>query len=161
MSAVHPDTLAALTAGIQSEVAAYVFYVEAAKKVDDSGLQESLKKLAGEEKNHFHVLERQYDSLVRSEKWISTADVLAQEGLPDIDEQMTQQHQGLIDEVAGTESVGAVLALALRLEEEARDLFMQAAAQSDSDEGKQIFERLARFEEGHVGLVKQMIARFG
>ena len=161
MSAVHPDTLAALTSGIQSEVAAYVFYVEAVKKVDDPGLVESLKQLAGEEKNHFQVLERQYDSLVRSEKWISTADVLMQNGLPEIDEKMTSQHQGLIDEVAGTESVGAVLEMALRLEEEAYDLFTQAAARSDSDEGRQMFERLARFEEGHVGLVKQMIARFG
>lgn len=161
MSAVHSDTLAALTSGIQSEVASYVFYVEAVKKVDDSELRESLEKLAGEEKDHFHILERQYDSLVRSEKWISIADVLAQNGLPEIGEEMTQQHQKLIDEVAGAETVGAVLEIALRLEEEARDLFSQAAAQSDSDEGRQMFERLAKFEEGHVGLVKQMIARFG
>jgi rubrerythrin len=117
--------------------------------------------LAGEEKDHFHILERQYDSLVRSEKWISTADVLAQNGLPEIDEEMTQQHRGLIDEVADSETVGAVLEIALRLEKEARDLFSQAATRSESDEGKQMFERLAKFEEGHVGLIKQMIARFG
>lgn len=161
MSAVHPDTLAALTSGIQSEVAAYVFYVEAAKKVDDSQLRESMEQLAGEEKDHFHILERQYDSLIRSEKWISIADVLAQKGLPEIGEEMTQLHRQLIDEVAATETVGAVLAIALRLEEESRDLFSQAAARSDSDEGRQMFERLAKFEEGHVGLIKQMIARFG
>ncbi|MDH3892883.1 MAG: ferritin family protein [candidate division Zixibacteria bacterium] len=161
MSAVHPDTLAALTSGIQSEVASYVFYIEAAKKVEDSELRESLKQLAGEEKDHFQILERQYDSLVRSEKWISTADVLMQNGLPEIDEEMTQQHRQLIDEVAGTETVGSILEIALRLEEEARDLFTQAAARSESDEGRQMFERLSKFEEGHVGLIRQMISRFG
>jgi rubrerythrin len=161
MSAVHPDTLAALTAGIQSEVAAYVFYVEAAKKVDDADLKESLLHLATEEKSHFHVLERQYDSLVRSEKWISTADALSQKGLPEIDEEMTQHHRELIDEVDKTQTIGAVLEIALRLEEEARDLFVKAATQCDSDEGRQIFERLAKFEDGHVGLIKKMIAQFG
>ena len=77
---------------------------------------------------------------------------------PDEDKIMSAVHP---DEVAGTETVGAVLEIALRLEEEARDLFSQAATQCESDEGRQMFERLAKFEEGHVGLIKQMTARFG
>ncbi len=161
MSAVHPDTLAALTSGIQSEVAAYVFYIEAAKKVDNPDLRESLEHLAHEEKNHFRVLERQYDSLVRSEKWISTADILMQNGLPEISEEMTEQHRGLIDEVARTDSLSEVLEMALKLEEEARDMFIGAAERADSDEGRQMFERLAGFEEGHVKKIREMIEQFG
>ena len=34
MTPVHPDTLSALSTGIQAEVASYVFYLEAAKKAD-------------------------------------------------------------------------------------------------------------------------------
>ena len=82
MTPVNPDILSALTAGIQSEVASYVFYVEAAWKSEAHPVRDLLQRLALEEKQHFHVLERQYDSLVRSEKWISTADILRQQGLP-------------------------------------------------------------------------------
>jgi len=153
MGKVHPDILAALTAGIQSEVASYVFYVEAARKVDEKKLRESLEFLAAEEKKHFQILERQYDSLVRSEKWISTADVLKQEGLPDINEEMTAEHRELIDEVGRINSNREILEMALRLEEDARDTFADAADRIDVKEARETFEFLARFEEGHVQLI--------
>jgi rubrerythrin len=158
MSAVHPDILAALTAGIQSEVAAYVFYIEAAKKVDEDSIEETLKQLAGEEKKHFQILEMQYDSLVRSEKWISTADVMKQEGLPEINEDMTAEHRDLIQEVGKLRSDQDVLEMALRLEEDARDTFRDAADNTTSREAKETFEYLARFEEGHVRLITSMLA---
>ena len=158
MSAVHPDTLTALSAGIQSEVASYVFYLEAAKKTEAVQHKEVLEKLALEEKDHFHVLERQYDSLLRSEKWISTADILKQEGLPEISEAMSQEHQALIDEVAKANSMAAILDIAYRLEEEAYKLFYGAKSKVDSEEGRKMFEQLSRFEEGHMRMIAQMKA---
>jgi len=158
MSAVHPDTLAALTAGIQSEVASYVFYVEAAKKSVASKDKDILEKLAFEEKEHFHVLERQYDSLVRSEKWISTADILKQEGLPEITEEMSQEHRQLIDEVAKAGSMKAILDIAYRLEEEAYRLFASAKDKVNSEEGRKMFEQLSRFEQGHMKTIAEMQA---
>ena len=157
MTPAHPDTLAALTSGIQSEVAAYVFYLEASKKPSAAPHKQTLEKLALEEKEHFFVLERKYDALVRSEKWISTADVLKQEGLPEIGEDMAQEHKALIDEVAGAESLMTILEIALRLETEARELFEEAATKMDSAEGKKMFERLANFEAGHEKLIQRMI----
>ena len=82
MTPVQPETLMALTAGIQSEIASYVFYREASKKNETEQHKETLEKLALEEKEHFHVLEGQYNSLVRSEKWISISDILKRDGLP-------------------------------------------------------------------------------
>ena len=158
MSPVHPDTLAALTSGIQSEVASYVFYLEAAKKAEAEEHKDILKKLALEEKEHFRVLERQYDSLVRSEKWISTADILKQEGLPEITEEMSAQHRDLVDEVSRADSMVKVLDIAYRLEEEAHTLFASAAKMVDSDEGKKMFEHLSRFEEGHMRTIAEMKA---
>jgi len=158
MSAVHPDILAALTAGIQSEVAAYVFYIEAAKIVDEDSIKETLEQLAGEEKKHFQILETQYDSLVRSEKWISTADVLKQEGLPEINEEMTSEHQDLIKEVSRIKSNRDILEMALRLEEDARDTFRDAADNASTREAKETFDHLSRFEEGHVRLITSMLA---
>ncbi|MFH1686273.1 MAG: ferritin family protein [bacterium] len=157
MTPVHPDTLAALTSGIQSEVASYVFYLEASKKEFAAPYKDVLQKLALEEKEHFQVLERQYDSLVRSEKWVLTADILRQEGLPEIGEEMTRRHRALVDEVAAAQTTKEVLQIALRLEQEARDLFTGAAAQVDTDEGKAMFERLAKFEQGHVNMITRML----
>ena len=158
MSAVHPDTLAALSAGIQSEVASYVFYLEAAKKTVAGQHKEVLEKLALEEKDHFHVLERQYDSLVRSEKWISTADILKQEGLPEITEAMSQEHQALIDEVTNTDSMAAILDIAYRLEEDAHKLFAGAKDKVQSEEGRKMFEQLSKFEEGHMKMIADIKA---
>jgi len=160
MTPVNPEVLQALTAGIQSEVAAYVFYIEAAKKSEAVQFKDVLERLAFEEKMHFQVLEGQHHSLVRSEKWISTADVLKMEGLPEINEQMNETHRELIDEVRAAKSVKQVLEIAYRLEVEAFELFDREAQRSSSAEGKKVFGDLAKFEEGHMRLIQEMIKKY-
>ena len=155
--AVSQEILEALTTGIQSEVAAYVFYLEAIKKLADDNLKPTFEILAGEEKKHFQILEGQYDSLVRSEKWISTADVLKQDGLPEIDEDMAEKHKDLIANIRKLETKREVLNMALKLEEEAKALFVRLGNEAKSDEARKTFEHLAGFEEGHVKLVKNML----
>ena len=159
--AVHPDILGALTTGIQSEVASYVFYVAAAKKTGRDEFKATLEKLALEEKRHFHVLERQYDSLIRSEKWISTADILKEEGLPEISEDMAEKHQALVDEVQTAADERKILDIALRLEFEARDHFTAMAEKADTKEAKETFDYLSKFEQTHVEIIKKMIATLG
>jgi len=156
MSPVNPDVLNALTAGIQSEVASYVFYLEASKKNEVAQFKEVLEKLAFEEKDHFHILERQYDSLVRSEKWISTVDILKQEGLPEITEEMSRQHQNLIDRVIKADSLKSILDIAYQLEEEAHLLFKNAVEIVNTEEGKKMFKQLSKFEEGHMKMIDGM-----
>lgn len=159
MTPVNQETLQALTSGIQAEVASYVFYREALKKQQAVEIKTILEELALEEKRHFHLLERQYDSLVRSEKWISTADIMKQEGLPDVPEDMSQTHRELIAEVARTNSLKEILGIALRLEEQARDIYVKALTFVQSDDGKKMFERLVSFEEGHVRKVRGMLEK--
>ena len=160
MTPVNQDLLAALTTGIQAEVASYVFYREALKKQETEQISRILNDLALEEKRHFHVLERQYDSLVRSEKWISTADVLKEEGLPEISEEMSEHHRALMKEVADSKSLGEILNIALRLEIEARDIYRGALKWVSSEEGRKMFERLISFEEGHVRKVMEMQKKY-
>ncbi len=132
----------ALTAGIQSETAAYVFYIEASKKTQAKQFKDVLEKLAFEEKMHFQILEGQHHSLIKSEKWISTADILKREGLPEIGEDMTDVHRDLIKEVHAADSVKKILDIAYRLEVEAFELFEREAGRTTSDEGKKIFQDL-------------------
>ncbi len=157
MTPVQPETLMALTAGIQSEIASYVFYREASKKNETEQHKETLEKLALEEKEHFHVLEGQYNSLVRSEKWISISDILKRDGLPEITEEMTAEHRELVKEVAGAQTLAQVLDIAYRLEEEAFKLFSETAEKCNSAEGKKIFNQLAMYEEGHMELINLLI----
>jgi rubrerythrin len=159
MTPVHPDILAALTAGIQSEVATYVFYIEAAKQVVDDDIKATLRQLAGEEKGHFQILEKQYDSLVRSEKWISTADIMKQPGLPEITEEMEAPHRDLVMKVHQAKDKREILDMALGLEKAANELFVKEAARAKSKEAKETFEHLARFEQGHINLISGIIAR--
>ncbi|MBI5266555.1 MAG: ferritin family protein [candidate division Zixibacteria bacterium] len=160
MTPVSPQILDALTAGIKSEVAAYAFYTEAARKLTSADIKQTLQKLALEEKDHFHVLERQYDSLVRSERWISTADILKQPGLPDISEDMTSQHRVLIEEVRKATSTHDVLKIAYRLEEEAYELFAGEAERATAPEARAIFDKLSRFEETHMILIRELMRKY-
>lgn len=159
MSPVHPDILAALTAGIQAEVAAYVFYKEAFKYFRQKDIKEVLERLAMDEKNHFHFLERQYDSLMRSEKWISTADIMKQKGLPEIGEDMTSRHRETIDRIKKAKDRRQILEIALEFEKEARDLYTAASIQSESKEAKLTFDALAKFEDGHVRIIRELIEK--
>lgn len=160
MTPVNPEILAALSAGIKAEVAAYVFYTTALKSTRTAQFSEVLERMAYEEKEHFHILERQHDSLIRSEKWISTADVMKEEGLPDIPEDMLRSHQELIAEVENAQSVQAILDIAYRLEEEAYETYAREIERSDSDEGRKIFTQLSKFEQGHMKLVKSLMEQY-
>ncbi len=160
MTPVNPDVLMALNAGIQSETAAYVFYIEASKKTQAKQFKDVLERLAMEEKMHFQILEGQHHSLIRSEKWISTADALKTEGLPEIGEEMNETHRELIKEVQAANTVKTILEIAYRLEEEAFELFDRQASRTTSPEGKKIFNDLAKFEEGHMRLIQEMMKKF-
>ncbi len=161
MTPVNPQILTALSTGIQSEVAAYVFYIEAAKKSEAREFRDVLEKLAAEEKMHFQILEGQHASLVRSEKWISTADILKRDGLPEIDEDMSSVHRDLIEEIRDADSIGEILEIAFRLEEEAYDLFDREARHSTSPEAKKVFTDLAKFEQGHMTIISEMMKKYG
>jgi len=160
MSAVSSDVLNALSAGINSEIASYVFYLEASKKPQAHEIKAVLENLALEEKKHFQVLERQHNSLIKSEQWISLADVLKGEHLPEIGEDMASVHRELIDEVHKADSIVTVLDIAYRLEEEAYTLFAEQEKVMVSPEGKKVFGELAKFEQGHMRQIDQMRQKY-
>src|SRR3989337_2378179 len=76
------EALTYLNLGIQSEIAAYVFYLRVSKMIEDEKLRKILDKLAMDEKHHFLVLEDEYDRNVRSEMWAPYKDILVRDGLP-------------------------------------------------------------------------------
>jgi len=160
MSPVDKTVLEGISKGIQAELAAYVFYKKCIGITKDNNLRETLEKLAGEEKDHFRILEGQYDNLVRSEMWNTIADVLRQQGLPDIDENIEDVHEDFIEEVTPSTTPMRMLEIALKLEERARDLYNGFAQKVSDPKGKETYEYLAKFENGHALRIKKMIESY-
>jgi rubrerythrin len=160
MSPVEKSVLDGLSKGILAELAAYVFYKKCLGLTKDNRITEILTKLAADEKDHYRILEGQYDNLVRSEMWVTYNDILRKSGLPDIDEKTEEVHDKLIDSVNADTTPLRMLEIALILEERARDLYADLAKKVTDPKGKETYEFLTKFESGHVAKVKTMMADF-
>jgi rubrerythrin len=154
MTPVEKIVLDGLSKGIQAELAAYVFYKKSLEFTHDAKLRETLEYLAGQEKDHFLILEGQYDSLVRSEMWNTVTDVMRREGLPNIEEQTEKVHDDLIEEVSESTTPMRILEIALILEERAYNLYSDLAKKVEDPKGKETYEYLSNFEMGHVKKIK-------
>lgn len=152
------EALKFLNLGIESELAAYVFYKKALKLIDDPTLKEVVEKLAADEKGHFLTLEDEYDENVRSECWAPYRDIMEKPGLPEIDEMLQETHVHLLERVKSMKTKKEFLAVALMLEKEALDLFTNAAATVTNPDFKKVFEHLAAFEQGHVQIIERELA---
>ena len=160
MSPVSQTVLDGLNEGIKAELAAYVFYMKGRNSTGEQKLKDLLANLAAEEKDHYKVLERQYDNLVRSEKWVAYNDIMMQPGLPEIDEQVENIHNEFIDELNEQTSAMRILEIALMLERRARDHYASMAEMVDDPKGKDMFSYLSKFENGHVIKITKMMKEF-
>ena len=154
------EALRFLNLGIESEIAAYVFYKKASRIVGDCPLRKVLDKLAMDEKGHFLALENEYDENVRSECWAPYKDILSKDGLPDIDELVQGTHKELLGRIEKLKGSKDVLNMALSLEKEAFELFSSASSRAKDPDVKRVFDHLAAFEKGHVQLIEKELAAF-
>lgn len=157
MTPVNTKILESLNYGINQEIKSYVFYLEAAKQVKSEEFKETLLKLAGEEKEHYQVLEAQHHSLITSEQWVTYNDILKKNGLPEINEEMAAKHKELIESVRKAKDEREILDIAYELEEDAFKIFKAALERATEPEEKKTFEFLMKFEKGHMVLIQGMI----
>lgn len=155
------QSLDTLSIGINAELAAYIFYKRASEKIDDQKIAVMLTKLAGEEQDHYRTLETEYDSLVRSEKWISYNDIMRKDGLPEIPDEMTERHKKRLDALEATSEIRSILEMAIELEEEARDFYSSQIDRVDDPVAREIYTFLSKFEQGHVNIINNWLAKLG
>ncbi len=155
------QSLDTLSIGINAELAAYIFYKRASEKIEDQAIVAMLTNLAAEEKNHYWMLESEYDSLVRSEKWISYNDIMRKDGLPEIPDEMSEKHKKRLDALETTSDIRSILEMALTLEEEARDFYRSQIDKIDDPLAVEIFTFLSKFEQGHINLISGWLAKLG
>jgi rubrerythrin len=155
---ITEDALKFLNLGIESELAAYVFYRRASKMIGDENIRKVLDGLSMDEKEHFLQLEEAYDRNVRSECWTPYKDIMRRDGLPDIDEMMQETHKELLGKVPKLKSRKDALEIALMLEKEAADLYRNASAKAKDPEIKKIFDHLVAFEKVHVKKIETALS---
>ncbi len=155
---IKEEALKYLNLGIESEIAAYVFYRRARKLIGDEALGKAIDDFARDEKGHFLTLEEEYDKNVRSECWAPYKDILSKPGLPDIDELVQETHKQLLAQIGKLKAKKDVLLMALSLEKEAVSLFTEASAKVRAPEAKKVFDFLAGFEKGHVSQIEKALA---
>ena len=155
---IAEDALKFLNLGIESELAAYVFYRRASKMIGDENIRKVLDGLSMDEKEHFLQLEDAYDKNVRSECWAPYKDIMSRDGLPDIDEMMQETHKELLSKVPSLKSRKDALEIALTLEKEAADLYRNASSKAKDPEIKKIFDHLVAFEKVHVKKIEQALS---
>ena len=146
-------SLDVLSGGINAELAAYMFYKKAAGKVTDEKHIAAFDRLAGEEKDHYWTLEAEYDSLVRSEKWVTYNDLMRKSGLPELPEEMAQTHKKRIDTLDRLSDIKDILELALELENEAYDYYRSQMEKMTDPAAREMLEYLSKFEMGHINLI--------
>ena len=154
-------SLDTLSKGINAELAAYIFYKRASEKIEDQQIAAMLIKLAGEEKDHYWTLETEYDSLVRSEKWISYNDIMRKDGLPEIPEEMSGKHKKRLEALEATSDIRSILGMAVELEEEARDFYRSQIDKIDDPLAKEMYTFLSKFEQGHINVINGWLVKLG
>ncbi len=152
-------SLDVLSTGINAELAAYVFYKRAAEKVDNTEISEMLQKLAGEEKDHYWLLEREYDSMIRSEKWVTYNDLMRKNGLPEIPEEMADVHKRRLERLEATDNILEILNMALELEQKAYDYYKGQIEKFEDPAAKEMLTFLSKFELGHVNVISNWIKK--
>lgn len=127
---------------ITSEIEAYEFYAGVAEKVQKSNLKSIFEGLANEEKGHQDLLEG----------------VLSGAGPLSIDESKDYKVSATIDKPKLSVNMKPVdaIALAMKNEEEAMNMYTELAHICTDDREKDLFESLTRMERGHKFKLEEM-----
>jgi len=121
---------------IGEEVAASIFYQEASDKVADPYLKKMFAELAEDERGHKRILEK-----------ILTSETIQQYFRESVDFKVSET----VDkpELSTRMNPADAIALAMKNEEEAMQMYQEMAEACDDPEKKRVFEDLATMERGH------------
>ncbi len=131
-----------IAGAVQAEIEAYEFYAGVAQKVQDNNMKSIFQELAGEEKQHRTFLE----GVLSGAKPMS------------INESKDYGVSATFDKPKLSLTMKPVdaIALAVKNEEEAMDMYSRLAGVSGDKEQKELFESLARMEKGHKARLEDM-----
>ena len=125
-----------LQSAIQNEVEAFEFYRNAAIKMKDPAMKKAFQELADEEAGHKALLEGYLTNDMKEMKFKDENDYKVSE---------TLETQVLSTDMAFKDAI----ALAMKKEQEAMEMYQQFACASEEGKQKETFLELAKMELGH------------
>lgn len=126
-----------LKMAVGNEVEAYEFYRDAAAKMKDPAMKKTFMELADEESGHKVLLEGFLSNEMKDMKFIDEKDYKVAETV--------EAPQTLSTDMAFKDAI----ALAMKKEQEAMEMYQQFADASEGAKQKETFLELAKMEKGH------------
>lgn len=125
-----------LKMAISNEIEAYDFYNGVSGKVKDASLKSIFSELAQEEKKHRQILEGYFNNPSKPLVFKETADYKVSESVE-------------LPELTMDMQPSSAIALAMKKEEEAKNLYEKLAIASKDDDQAKTFNELANMEKEH------------
>ncbi len=125
-----------LTMAVENEVEAHEFYKAAASKVADKNLKKTFEDLAKEETKHKVLLQGYLKNDLKTMKFKDNKDFQVSE---------TVEEKTLTTDMSFKDAI----ALAMKKEEEAMNMYRQFAEASEDDKQRETFEELVKMEQQH------------
>ena len=126
-----------LKMAVGNEVEAYEFYRDAAAKMKDPAMKKTFMELADEESGHKVLLEGFLNNEMKDMKFSEEKDYKVAETV--------EAPQALSTDMAFKDAI----ALAMKKEQEAMEMYQQFADASEGAKQKETFLELAKMEKGH------------
>ena len=126
-----------LKMAVGNEVEAYEFYRDAAAKMKDPAMKKTFMELADEESGHKVLLEGYLSNEMKDMKFSEEKDYKVAETV--------EAPQTLSTDMAFKDAI----ALAMKKEQEAMEMYQQFADASEGAKQKETFLELAKMEKGH------------
>ena len=126
-----------LKMAVGNEVEAYEFYRDAAAKMKDPAMKKTFMELADEESGHKVLLEGYLNNEMKDMKFSDEKDYKVAETV--------EAPQALSTDMAFKDAI----ALAMKKEQEAMEMYQQFADASEGAKQKETFLELAKMEKGH------------
>lgn len=125
-----------------------IFYESFAQQVDNPDAKKWFEILAETEKEHFEILEKQFNKLDQGEGWMSLAEFQANND-PDLFK--TRQAKENVDAEEKKYSLSdlTVLRMAYLIENDFAEYYLKAIDQVDDEEGKNMLRTLYDWENEH------------
>lgn len=133
---MNKNTQEIINFAVENEIEAFKFYSDVAKKVEDKNLKETFEDLAREEEKHKVYLK---DFLEGKLSEMNIEDVADYGIAESVDEPKLSTEMAFSDAIA----------LAMKKEQSAKEMYEKLANIADTEEQKNLFEELAKMEKMH------------
>ncbi len=146
------QVLRALGRALKLEQDGYSFYTQAAERVQDSDCKQTLLSLADDEKMHEAMIVRQLEAMSEDGDYVYLPHVkpvdidLAADIVPPDPSQVEERVSENADELEALQT-------GMEIEMRSYDLYRQAALETESEAGTQMYEWLAAAEMMHFDLL--------